>query len=315
MRIGLLVLSWIGRQKARAVAVLVVIGLALPDLGTVLRPFVAEAVAGLLFVAFLRIDPAGFRSLLRRPGLVVFGSAWSMLGVPLLFVSACFLAGIDRSNPSLFTGLMLQSIASPMVAAPALAALMGLDATLVLATLIVSSIAVPVTAPLISGLIGLDLTFSPLMLGLKLAAIIAGAAVFGLLARRFVGVARIDRYGSEIDGLNILILFIFIAAIMGDVGVRFLAQPTLVAGLTVLAFAVFATLFVVTLLVFRFAGNQQAMALAMMTSQKNMGLMLAATGGLLPDMTWLYFAVGQFPIYLSPLLLGPVSRSVAKDGE
>lgn len=312
MHIGLLVLSWIGRQKARAVAVLVVIGLALPNLGALLRPFVTEAVAGLLFIAFLRIDAGRLKTHLRRPGLVVFGSAWSMLGVPLLFATACFLAGIDRSNPSLFAGLMLQSIASPMMAAPALAALMGLDATLVLATLILSSIAVPVTAPLVSGLIGLDLAFSPLMLGVKLTAIIAGAAAFGLLTRRIVGVERIGRFGTEIDGINILILFIFIAAVMGDVGVRFLAQPALVAGLTVLAFAIFAALLTVTLFVFRFAGRQQAMALAMMTSQKNMGLMLAATGGLLPDMTWLYFAVGQFPIYLSPLMLGRVVRSATK---
>lgn len=312
MRTGLFVLSWIGRQKARAVAVLVVIGLVMPDLGALLRPFVAEAVAGLLFLAFLRIDSAGVKSHLRRPGLVVLGSTWTMLGVPLLFAVVCLLAGVDQSNPAVFAGLMLQSVASPMMAAPALAALMGLDATLVLATLILSSIAVPVTAPLISGLIGLDLTFSPVILGFKLTAIIAGAAIFGFLARRFAGVERIDRYGAEIDGLNILILFIFIAAVMGDVGVRFLSQPALVAGLTVLAFSVFAVLLAVTLLVFRLAGRQVAMSIAMMTSQKNMGLMLAATGGLLPDVTWLYFAVGQFPIYLSPLLLGRVARSVDK---
>jgi hypothetical protein len=39
-----------------------------------------------------------------------------------------------------------------------------------------------------------------------------------------------------------------------------------------------------------------------MVSQRNMGLMLAATGGLLPDVTWLYFALAQFPIYFSPYI-------------
>ena len=37
-------------------------------------------------------------------------------------------------------------------------------------------------------------------------------------------------------------------------------------------------------------------------------LMLAATGGVLPDLTWLYFALSQFPIYLSPQLLQPIAR-------
>jgi len=37
-----------------------------------------------------------------------------------------------------------------------------------------------------------------------------------------------------------------------------------------------------------------------------MGLMLAATDGVLPGTTWLYFALCQFPIYLSPQLLKPI---------
>jgi hypothetical protein len=45
-----------------------------------------------------------------------------------------------------------------------------------------------------------------------------------------------------------------------------------------------------------------------MVSQRNMGLMLAATDGVLPGTTWLYFALSQFPIYLSPQLLRPIVR-------
>jgi BASS family bile acid:Na+ symporter len=39
-----------------------------------------------------------------------------------------------------------------------------------------------------------------------------------------------------------------------------------------------------------------------------MGLMLAATGGVLPDYVWLYFALCQLPIYLLPQLLKPLAR-------
>jgi hypothetical protein len=50
-----------------------------------------------------------------------------------------------------------------------------------------------------------------------------------------------------------------------------------------------------------------------MVSQRNMGLMVAATDGILPGTTWLYFALSQFPIYLSPLLLKPiVERLIAQ---
>jgi hypothetical protein len=45
-----------------------------------------------------------------------------------------------------------------------------------------------------------------------------------------------------------------------------------------------------------------------MASQRNVGLMLAASGGALPDLTWLYFAFSYLPIYVSPLLLQPLAR-------
>ncbi len=39
---------------------------------------------------------------------------------------------------------------------------------------------------------------------------------------------------------------------------------------------------------------------------RNLGLMIAAAGGAVPELTWLYVAMAQFPIYLLPYLLTPV---------
>lgn len=58
-------------------------------------------------------------------------------------------------------------------------------------------------------------------------------------------------------------------------------------------------LLLVTSLVFRWAGRENAFALGLVTSQRNLGLMLAATGGAAPPLVWLYIAVSQFPIYLT----------------
>jgi BASS family bile acid:Na+ symporter len=35
---------------------------------------------------------------------------------------------------------------------------------------------------------------------------------------------------------------------------------------------------------------------------------------MLPDPTWLYFALAQFPIYLSPQLLLPLARRTVRRG-
>jgi low temperature requirement protein LtrA len=90
-----------------------------------------------------------------------------------------------------------------------------------------------------------------------------------------------------------------------------LADPVWMIELTILVFAVFFALLGVTTLIFRRIGRERALALGLMVSQRNMGLMVAATDGVLPGTTWLYFALCQFPIYLSPQLLKPVVRRLS----
>ena len=271
------------------------------------KPFVTEAIFLLLCISFIRVDIGALRELLRRPGIVVAATAWTMLGVPLISGAGCLMAGLDTHSPALFLALMLQAVSSPMMAAPALASVMGLDSTLALITLVTSTALVPFTAPLFAyALFGTALTLSPLGLGLKLVAILAGSLLVAGVIRRSVGAAAIARHKGPIDGFNILILFVFVAAVMGHVVGGLWADPLKTLELTMLAFAVFFALVGVTTLVFRMIGRERALALGLLVSQRNMGLMVAATDGVLPGTTWLYFALSQFPIYLSPQLLKPL---------
>ncbi len=305
-------LAWLGDQGTRAVAALVFIGMAVPPLGEMLRPFVTEAIFVLLCISFMRVDLAALRNYLRRPALVIVATAWTTIGVPLIAGLIARLTGLDARGPDLFLALMLQGIASPMMASPALAALMGLDATLVLITLVTSTALVPFTASLFAGLfLTGTLSISPLALGLKLMAILSGSLLVAGVIRWFAGEAAIARHKRPIDGVNILILLIFVAAVMGNVIGDFLADPVRVLGIALLAFAVFFALLGATTLIFRRIGHERALALGMMVSQRNLGLMLAATAGTLPATTWLYFAMSQFPIYLSPQLLAPIARRLA----
>lgn len=315
LRLPLSALAWLGRQGTRAVAALLAFGILLPPAGAFLKAYVAEAVFVLLCIAFLQVDLAALRSYLRRPALVIAATAWTALGVPLLIGVACLAVGLDTRNPDLFVGIMLQAVASPMMAAPAFAALMGLDATLVLVTLVTTTALVPVTAPLFASLfVGPILSVSPLELAAKLFAILAGAAAVGLILRRILDPALIRREREKIAGFNILVLFVFVAALMEGVGPRFLAAPLHTTALAALAFLMFFAVLAASVLLFLFAGRAPALALAFMTCQRNTGLMLAATAGQLPELAWLYFALCQFPIYLSPYLLQPVARRLLARG-
>ena len=249
---------------------------------------------------------------MRRPGIVLAATAWSTLVVPLFAGVICLATGFDKQSPDLFLGIMLQAVASPMMASPAVAALMGLDATLVLITLVTSTALVPFSAPVFAYMFFDDvLTLSPLALGVKLFAILAGSLLAAAVIRRIVGAAAIERYREPIDELNILFMLVFVTAVMGTVAGSFLADPLRITAILIFAFAVFFALLVVTVLIFRKLGRERALALGLVVSQRNMGLMLAATQGVLPGGAWLYFALCQFPIYITPQLLRPIARAKA----
>lgn len=302
-------LAWLGGQGPRAIAAVVLIGVATPPIGALLRPFVAESIFALLCVAFLRLDGAALGRQLKRPGALLAASLWTMVCVPVLFGAACLALGLNWRAPELHMALMLQAVASPMMAAPAFAAAMGLDATLVLVALVASSTLTPLTAPLFAAaFVGPALTVSPVALGLRLFLILAGAAAAAAVLRRFVGMEALRRRKAELDGLNVLLVFVFVSGLMKDVAANALLQPLLALALAALAFLVSFAVLGLTVLALRWAGIERAFALGMMASQRNIGLMLAGTAGALPDLVWLYFSLCQVPIYLAPQLLQPLAR-------
>lgn len=302
-------LTWLGGQGTRAVAAIAFIAVAVPPLGAVLRPYVTEAIFLLLCISFMRVDLVALYGHLRRPALVATATAWTTIAVPLLFGLISHATGLTDKSPGLALALMLQGIASPMMAAPALAALMGLDATLVLVTLVTSTALVPFTASLFASLfLGGMLSISPLTLGLKLLGILAASLLAATIIRRLFGSEAIQRHKQPIDGINIIILLVFASAVMGDVASDLVAAPLFTIAVALLAFAVYFTLLAVTTLMFRRVGTERAFAIGLMVSQRNLGLMLAATAGALPATTWLYFALTQFPIHLAPYMLMPIAR-------
>lgn len=306
-------LSWLGRQGARAFAVLFAIGILTPAIGSLVKPFLTESVFLLLCTAFMRLDTKAFKAYLRRPVLVITATAWTSLAVPVLFGTGCLALGIKDQAPGIFIAIMLQAIASPIMAAPALAALIGLDATLVLVILLTSTALIPFTAPLFTHLyIGPALAISPSALGVKLFVILAGSSLIAFIIRWIFGQAAIERQKVKIDGFNIIILYFFVAAMTENVAAHFIDAPVMTLGIAVIAFVVFFALLGLTTFLFLSAGRDQALALGLMVSQRNMGLMAAMMVGALPDKTWLYFALAVFPYCIAPQIVQLLVRRSLK---
>jgi BASS family bile acid:Na+ symporter len=299
-------LAWIGRQGTRAVALSVFAGLALPPLAAVLKPAFTASLFVLLCLAFLRVDPGALRAHLGRPRLVLAAAGWMMIATPLACGLALVAGGIDAA-PGLVLALMFQAMAPPLTSSPAFAALMGLDAALALATLLACAAAAPATTALFAALfLGPATPLSALGLGVRLLLLLAGAGAAAALVRRLAGQGWIERQTERIDGLSVLALFVFAVAVMDGVAAQAIARPLVVLGLVGLAFATSLGLAVATAAVFARAGRTAALTLAASAGLRNLGLMVAAAAGAVPDLTWLYVAIMQFPVYLLPHLVKPL---------
>jgi hypothetical protein len=304
-------LALAGRHGTLLAAASIFVGLLVPPLAAAIKPYLGEAIIVMLLLAFLRVDPADLRRHMTRPGLIAASTVWVMLVVPAILGTLFVALGVDRSMPGLYFMLVLQMSAPGLMSSPALAALMGLDVALTLASLIVSSAITPLTASLFTHVFLGTALASPLAFGLRLFLIIAGCAFAATVIRRLTGRAFIEAQRERIDGLSVIAMSSFAIAAMDGVVDHFRADPLLVVALTALAFALALGMIAITTLVFLRAGRARALAIGLIAGNRNIGLMLTATGFLVPDMAWLYFALAQFPIYLLPHLLKPLARRLA----
>jgi hypothetical protein len=302
-------LAWLGRHGTNAVAISILLGIALPPLGALIRPIFPETVFLLLCLAFLRVDPGALRAQFGRPKLLIAAAAWTMLVVPVLAGLGFLALNLGDRSPALLLALMLNVVAPPIFSSPALATLMGLNAAVTLALLLACVAVTPFFAPaLVAAFVGPAVTFSPLSLGLRLVLMLAGAAFVGIAVRSFAGKAWVERQAARIDGLNVVVLFLFAVALMGDVLSNTLARPLFVLGLLALSTAVTFGLSALTALIFARSGFHSALPLAHAAGSRNTGLMLAAAAGSVPELVWLYVALIQIPIYALPLIMRPLLR-------
>lgn len=307
-------LGWLGRQGTKTAAASLAIGLAIPPLAAALKPLFTAAIFLLLVFAFLRVDPAELRARFASPLQVAAASLWTMVAIPILFGLALPFAGLDRFGTGLALGLIMYMAAPPVMASTAFAALLRLDTAISLAVLIVCTAVTPLMAPvIISHFAGSALNLDIAQLVWRLIAILGGAFAVAQILRWCLGNEKIATRSNAIDGISVALLFLFGVIAMDGVTTRAIREPLLIAGLTALVFTLAIGLYALTSLLFWRDGPKQSLALGFSAAHRNMGAMMAAGGGTLPELTWIYFGVAQFPIYFLPMLIAPfIHRAVER---
>lgn len=299
-------LQALSRHAAWVLAAGILAGLALPDLAGELRPILPPSVAGLLFFALLRVDWEALARRLSQPLTGVLLCLWFLLAVPGLVWLVT--KGL-RLDSGLATALVLAAACPPIVSGPAMAILLRLDTPLMLASVVIASLAAPFTIVLVaSRLIGVDLNIDTMSLFLRLAALIGGCVLAATMVRRLLGEARLERLKDPFDAASILLLFIFAVAIMNGVSGVLAEDPRLVARFIGAAFAANILLQVLGTGVTAALGRRAALTVGFASGNRNMALLLAVLPADSSAEVLLFFALAQIPIYMLPAMLGPAYR-------
>jgi ACR3 family arsenite transporter len=284
-----------------------VAGIASPGLAAAARPYIPEMAAGLLYLAALRIGPQGL-AIGPRAALAPLGLVLAMqLALPLALGAACLALGLDGP----LAGAVILMAAAPSIAgAPSITALAGADPAPAMRLLALGAALLPLTAapvfrlnPALAGSVDM------LAASARLLAVIAGAALLAALTRRLVLPRPSAETLGAIDGLSVVGLAVMVVGLMAAVGPALVSTPG--EAMTALALA-FAANFGLQLAVFALPGLGAArVGSAVVAGNRNMALFLTALPAAVTDPMLLFIGLYQIPMFLTPLLLGPLYRRAA----
>ncbi len=302
-------LGWLGRHGKTMLAAGVFLGLAVPPLAQLFRPLLTPSVVLLLALTLMRMEWTVLSGQLKRPLFALLLVAW-LLGVsPALMAAATAIAGLP---PGLAEAMLLWAASPPLIAAPSIAVLLGLEGTLALVGTVLATFVMPLTLPpLALMLAGIDLGLDVAALFLRLALITFGALVIALAGRRIFGVAAIACHPQRIDGAIVLTLLVFAVAAMDGITDAAIAEPLRVGGFVAAAFAANLSFQLLGAAIFAGLPRRTALALGVTSGNRNLAVLVGSLGASAPPDVFLYFAVGQLPIYLLPGLLAPIYRRLA----
>ncbi|MBP0445557.1 hypothetical protein J8J14_12295 [Roseomonas sp. SSH11] len=301
-----LALEWSARHGGALLAVGIFAGLLTPPVAAALRDVVTPVVAGLMTLVLLRVDPAQVLAYLRRPVLVAALLAWLLLACPVLAFAVAWATGLDGP---LGAALVIMATGCAATSSPAFARLVGLDGEVSLVVAVLSTLLVPFTAPpLALGLLGIDLSISmPALMG-RLVLVVGLPLVLSLLIRRLVAREVLERWGRAVDGTVVLLVVLYGFGIMDGVLARLMAAPGFVLGGIALAFGGSFALNAATAAAFLPAGRRLALSAGLLSGNRNMALYFAVLPATTDPRILLFFALCQFPLFLSPFLLRPIYR-------
>lgn len=298
-------------RYGRSILVLgLALGAALPDLALAMKPWIGELVAGLLFIAALRVGPRqAFGALSDMRAALGFTLA-CQIAVPVAAILAFALAGWSGA---LATGLVLMMAAPPISGSPNLTLLTGNDPAPALRQMVIGTAMLPATViPVFWLAPALGDAGEVIGAAARLLLIIGGAAGAAFLLRGCLLRRPSPQTLGVIDGLSAIAMAIVVIGLMSAVGPAIRSQPNaLLIGIAAAFAGNFGLQLAMAFVLRRIAPETSVAPLSIVAGNRNIALFLTALPTAVTDPLLLFIGCYQIPMYLTPILLGRLYRPTA----
>lgn len=301
-------LELVAQRTTWVLAIGVFAGIAWQPMADFLAPWLEAFIVMNLSLSMMRIEPSALKKYLCRPVLIATIFVFSMGIAPLILWGFSNAAGIDGPVGA---GMVFHALATPIMSGSALCILFGLDAALALIVTVASYALVPFTLPpLALWLLGIELDVTVYELMWRLGRIVGVSFVIAFLLRKFLGSDFLRAQASRMDGIMVFGMVGVAVSLMSGLPDFAAAKPSYTAVVTATTFAINIGLQISATVLFWRLGRRAALTVGLITGNTNTALVMAAVGENAPYDLLVYFVVGQFPIYILPLIVVPIYRRI-----
>jgi predicted Na+-dependent transporter len=292
-----IVLQWAGRNGAAVVIAGVVIGLCIPYLSDLARPYLAVAIFIFTFGSFLKFDGTSLGGELGRAKQIALMVLWATFGVPLVIV---LLIRVTHPGPELAQGLLFWALVPASPACVAFAAILRLNIPIALLATVIGTAASPFYIPALAAMFGgYSLDIDPLATCLHLVLLVGGAFLASVAAKRLAS-SFIRENPEAMTGIAVFAMFLAGMGSMRGMQAHLFAQPQTSLEFVLLAYVMlFAAELAGTFLFWRY-GRNAALTAGLISGTRTITLAWVVLGNKVLPLADLFLATSMVAKYTAP---------------
>ena len=308
-----IILRWAGRNGAAIVIAGVVVGLCIPYLSELARPYLAVAIFIFTFGSFLKFDGTSLGGEIARARQIALMVLWATFGVPLVIV--LFIAA-THPGPELAQGLLFWALVPASPACVAFAAILKLNIPIALLATVIGTAASPFYIPALAAIFGgYSLDIDPLATCLHLVLLVGGAFLASVAAKRLAG-TFIRANPEAMTGIAVFAMFLAGMGSMRGMQAHLFAQPQTSVEFVLLAYVLlFGAELVGTFLFWRY-GRTAALTAGLISGTRTITLAWVVLGNKVLPLADLFLATSMVAKYTAPgLTKWLLARILAGEGD